>query len=73
MKATLPALKHRLKALRSYWCELQEPIVATLKNDILLDYGVERGFSKLRMAGQWAKIVYIIIFPPKKELILETK
>ena len=51
MKATLPALKRRLKALRAYWCELDEPIVATLKNDILLDYGVEKGILKFEKGG----------------------
>ncbi len=51
MKANLPALKRRLKALRAYWCEIDEPIVATLKNDALLDYGVERGILKIEKGG----------------------
>lgn len=51
MKATLPALKRRLKALRASWCELDEPIVATLKNDALLDYGVGKSILKVEKGG----------------------
>lgn len=52
MKNNLPSLKRRLKALRAYWCEPDEVIVATLKNDNLLDYGVEKGFLKIKMGGE---------------------
>lgn len=51
MKANLPALKRRLKALRAYWCEIDEPIIATLKGDALLDYGVQRGVLKIEKGG----------------------
>lgn len=51
MKESLPTLKRRLKALRAYWCEIDEPIVATLKNDALLDYGVQCGILKIEKGG----------------------
>lgn len=55
MNASLPALKRRLKSLRAYWCELDEPIVATLKNDALLDYGVSKGILKIEKGGVMGK------------------
>lgn len=34
------SLKRRFIALRAHWCDLDEPIVATLSNDPLLDWAV---------------------------------
>lgn len=73
MKATLPALKRRLKALRAYWCESQEPIVATLKNDILLDYGVERGILKIENGGAMGENRLHYYFSAEKGIDLRNK
>ncbi len=73
MKATLPALKRRLKALRASWCELDEPIVATLKNDILLDYGVEKGILKFEKGGPMGENRFHYYFSAEKGKILRNK
>ena len=73
MKATLPALKRRLKALRDYWCELDEPIVAMLKNDILLDYGVEKRILKIEKGGVMGENRFHYYFSAEKGIELRNK
>jgi hypothetical protein len=73
MKAALPALKRRLKALRAYWCELDEPIVATLKNDVLLDYGVKAGILKIEKGGVMGENRLHYYFSAEKGIQLRNK
>jgi hypothetical protein len=51
MTFSTPRLKRYLKAVRAHWCDLHEPIVATLSNDPLLDYGVTKGILKSEKGG----------------------
>jgi hypothetical protein len=73
MKASLPALKRRLKSLRAYWCELDEAIVATLKKDALLDYGVEKGILKIENGGVMGKNRFHYYFSAEKGLNLRNE
>lgn len=73
MKASLPALKRRLKALRAYWCEIDEPIIATLKNDVLLDYGVQCGILKIEKGGAMGENRFHYYFSTEKGIQLRNK
>jgi hypothetical protein len=45
------SLKRRFIALRAHWCDLDEPIIATLSNDPLLDWAVTKGILKSEKGG----------------------
>lgn len=66
MNTTLPALKRRLKSLRAYWCELDEPIISTLKNDVVLDYGVEKRILRIEKGGPMGENRFHYYFSAEK-------